>query len=184
LPYLGNSYLIFSQSSIMHPSLVPVLFALHMQLASRIIPWWNWLHAYDFSFFPFFVDRHDWSGQLLTASGSTSVPFFSLLETVACLINPKLPWNCKVVVYLQRQKIYCLFQGIIISVPVSSVSISLLWSSIRSSHLNFLGHLLYRCLTDDPTPKKQSILWNVKYGAFIQTSAMGHRYKLMVIKLL
>jgi ubiquitin-protein ligase E3 C len=45
------------------------------------------------------------------------VPFFSLLETVACLINPKLPWNCKVVGYLQRQKIYCLFQGIIISVP-------------------------------------------------------------------
>ncbi|KAL6608257.1 hypothetical protein ACP70R_041320 [Stipagrostis hirtigluma subsp. patula] len=61
--------------------------------------------------------RHDWGSQLLTASGSTSVPSVSLLETVACLINPKLPWNCKVVGYLQRRKVYCLFRGIIISVP-------------------------------------------------------------------
>ncbi|KAK3137442.1 hypothetical protein QOZ80_5BG0452280 [Eleusine coracana subsp. coracana] len=61
--------------------------------------------------------RNDWSSQLLTASGSASVPFYSLLETVACLINPNLPWNCKVVGYLQRQKIYCLFRGIIISLP-------------------------------------------------------------------
>jgi len=61
--------------------------------------------------------RHDWGSQLLTAPGSTSVPSVSLLETVACLINPKLPWNCKVVGYLQRRKIYCLFRGIIISVP-------------------------------------------------------------------
>jgi ubiquitin-protein ligase E3 C len=45
------------------------------------------------------------------------VPSVSLLETVACLINPKLPWNCKVVGYLQRRKIYYLFRGIIISVP-------------------------------------------------------------------
>ncbi|XP_062230824.1 E3 ubiquitin-protein ligase UPL6-like isoform X2 [Phragmites australis] len=61
--------------------------------------------------------RHDWGSQLLTAPGSTSVPSVSLLETVACLINPKLPWNCKVVGYLQWRKIYCLFRGIIISVP-------------------------------------------------------------------
>ncbi|KAG2624787.1 E3 ubiquitin-protein ligase UPL6-like isoform X1 [Panicum virgatum] len=61
--------------------------------------------------------RHDWGSQLLTAPVSTSVPSVSLLETVACLINPKLPWNCKVVGYLQRRKIYCLFRGIIISVP-------------------------------------------------------------------
>jgi hypothetical protein len=103
----------------MHPSAVPVLFALLMQLASPIIlDKIDYMHM-TFPSFLFFVDRHDWSGQLLTASGSTSVPFFSLLETVACLINPKLPWNCKVVGYLQRQKIYCLFRGIIISVPVS-----------------------------------------------------------------
>ncbi|KAL6897777.1 hypothetical protein ACP4OV_006736 [Aristida adscensionis] len=61
--------------------------------------------------------RHNWGSQLLTASGSTSVPSVSLLETVACLINPKLPWNCKVVEYLHRRKVYCLFRGIIISVP-------------------------------------------------------------------
>nr|CAB3464020.1 unnamed protein product [Digitaria exilis] len=60
---------------------------------------------------------HDWGKQLLTKSGSTSVPSVSLLETVACLINPKLPWNCKVVGYLQRRKIYSLFRGIIVSVP-------------------------------------------------------------------
>ncbi|CAN6336375.1 unnamed protein product [Urochloa humidicola] len=60
--------------------------------------------------------RHNWSNQLLTEPGSTSVPSVSLLETVACLINPNLPWNCKVVGYLQRRKIYCLFRGIIISV--------------------------------------------------------------------
>ena len=80
--------------------------------------------------------RHDWGSQLLTAPGSTSVPSVSLLETVACLINPKLPWNCKVVGYLQRRKIYCLFRGIIISVLVSSVSISVQWSSIYSIPLS------------------------------------------------
>ncbi|XP_062179642.1 E3 ubiquitin-protein ligase UPL6-like [Phragmites australis] len=61
--------------------------------------------------------RHDWGSQRLTASGTASVPSVSLLETVACLINPKLPWNCKVVGYLLRRKIYCLFRGIILSVP-------------------------------------------------------------------
>ncbi|ONM62690.1 E3 ubiquitin-protein ligase UPL6 [Zea mays] len=61
--------------------------------------------------------RHDWGSQLLTTPGSTSVPSVSLLETVGCLINPKFPWNCKVVGYLQQRKIYCLFRGIVISVP-------------------------------------------------------------------
>jgi hypothetical protein len=66
--------------------------------------------------------RHDWGRQLLATPGSTSVPV-SLLETVGCLINPKFPWNCKVVGYLQQRKIYSLFRGIIVSVPVSSVSV-------------------------------------------------------------
>lgn len=61
--------------------------------------------------------RNDWGSQLLTTPGSTSVPSVSLLETVGCLVNPKLPWNCKVVEYLQWRKIYCLFRGIIISIP-------------------------------------------------------------------
>ncbi|XP_066362074.1 E3 ubiquitin-protein ligase UPL6-like [Miscanthus floridulus] len=61
--------------------------------------------------------RHDWGSQLLTTPGSTSVPSVSLLETVGCLINPKFPWSCKVVGYLQQRKIYCLFRGIIVSVP-------------------------------------------------------------------
>ncbi|WVZ96612.1 hypothetical protein U9M48_042228 [Paspalum notatum var. saurae] len=60
---------------------------------------------------------NDWGSQLLTTTGNTSVPSISLLETVGCLVNPKLPWNCKVVEYLQRRKIYSLFRGIIISVP-------------------------------------------------------------------
>ncbi|KAF8727100.1 hypothetical protein HU200_019606 [Digitaria exilis] len=67
--------------------------------------------------------RHDWGRQLLTKPGSTSVPSVSLLETVACLINPKLPWNCKVVGYLQRRKIYSLFRGIIVSVPMDIIMI-------------------------------------------------------------
>ena len=85
--------------------------------------------------------RHDCGSQLLTTPGSTSVPSVSLLETVGCLINPKFPWSCKVVGYLQQRKIYCLFRGIIVSVPVSSVSV--LWSSICSltSVWIFLVHL-------------------------------------------
>ncbi|XP_048570079.1 E3 ubiquitin-protein ligase UPL6 [Triticum urartu] len=61
--------------------------------------------------------RYDWNNQLLMSVQSTSMPFVQLLETVACLINPKLPWNCKVVGYLQQKKIYCLFRGIISAVP-------------------------------------------------------------------
>lgn len=67
--------------------------------------------------------RHDWGSQLLMPPESTPKPCGSLLETAACLINPKLAWNCKVVGYLQRKKIYCLFRGIIISIPVSCVSL-------------------------------------------------------------
>jgi hypothetical protein len=67
--------------------------------------------------------RHDWGSQLLMPPESTPKPCGSLLETAACLINPKLAWNCKVVGYLQRKKIYCLFRGIIISIPVSCVSV-------------------------------------------------------------
>uniref|UniRef100_A0A0D9WD29 HECT-type E3 ubiquitin transferase n=1 Tax=Leersia perrieri TaxID=77586 RepID=A0A0D9WD29_9ORYZ len=61
--------------------------------------------------------RHDWGSQLLMPSERTENPSALLLETVACLINPKLPWNCKVVAYLQQRKIYCLFRGIIVSIP-------------------------------------------------------------------
>ncbi|KAF0927506.1 hypothetical protein E2562_034000 [Oryza meyeriana var. granulata] len=61
--------------------------------------------------------RHDWGSQLLMPSESTPKTSASLLETAACLINPKLPWSCKVVGYLQLKKIYCLFRGIIVSIP-------------------------------------------------------------------
>jgi hypothetical protein len=54
---------------------------------------------------------------------STEMPFVRLLEAVTCLLNPKLPWICKVVGYLQHKRIYCLFRGIIIAVPVCSISI-------------------------------------------------------------
>ncbi|VAH45790.1 hypothetical protein VPH35_028665 [Triticum aestivum] len=61
--------------------------------------------------------RYDWNNQLLMSVQSTSMPFVQLLEAVACLINLKLSWNCKVVGYLQQKKIYCLFRGIISAVP-------------------------------------------------------------------
>lgn len=61
--------------------------------------------------------RYDWSNQLLLPVESSAMPFVRLIEAVACLLNPKLPWNCKVVGYLQYKRIYCLFRGIIIAVP-------------------------------------------------------------------
>ncbi|CAM0957626.1 unnamed protein product [Alopecurus aequalis] len=61
--------------------------------------------------------RYDWSNQLLMSVESTTMPSVQLLEAVACLLNPELPWNCKVVGYLQHKRIYCLFRGIIIAVP-------------------------------------------------------------------
>ncbi|KAL5231664.1 hypothetical protein ABZP36_030440 [Zizania latifolia] len=61
--------------------------------------------------------RHDWGSLLLMPSETTAKPSALLLETVVCLINSTLPWNCKVVRYLQQKKIYFLFRGIIVSIP-------------------------------------------------------------------
>jgi ubiquitin-protein ligase E3 C len=69
-------------------------------------------------------DRYDWSNQLLMSVESTEMPFVRLLEAVTCLLNPKLPWICKVVGYLQHKRIYCLFRGIIIAVPVMFYSLT------------------------------------------------------------
>lgn len=80
---------------------------------------WTTLHLSYLLYF----DRYDWNNQLLMSVQSTSMPFVQLLEAVACLINPKLPWNCKVVGYLQQKKIYCLFRGIITAVPVCSIPV-------------------------------------------------------------
>ena len=79
----------------------------------------------------FCFDRYDWSSQLLMSVESTAMPVVQLLEAVACLLNPKLPWNCKVVGYLQHKRIYCLFRGIIIAIPVCSFCFSTLVGSLN-----------------------------------------------------
>ncbi|AQK84320.1 E3 ubiquitin-protein ligase UPL6 [Zea mays] len=112
--------------------------------------------------------RHDWGSQLLTTPGTTSVPSVSLLETVGCLINPKFLWNCKVVGYLQQRKIYCLFRGIIVSVPQNvrnsghfdSASVLEQVLMLVASHV---GHHPCCCLKVDPRWSFSSQLLSIPF---------------------
>lgn len=56
-------------------------------------------------------ERDDLKNQLLMPSG---MPTTILLDTVAILINPDLPWACKVIDHLLQQKIFFLLRGIIL----------------------------------------------------------------------
>ncbi|KAJ6432119.1 hypothetical protein OIU84_019387 [Salix udensis] len=53
--------------------------------------------------------------QLVTVSRDSSLPATLLLEAVVLLIDPKLPWACKVVGYLLQRNAFALFREIVLT---------------------------------------------------------------------
>lgn len=62
-----------------------------------------------------FTNRHQLKDQLLSTSLEFSTPTILLLETVVTLIDPGLPWTCKIVSSLLQQKLYLQFREIILT---------------------------------------------------------------------
>ncbi|RZR84882.1 hypothetical protein BHM03_00011765, partial [Ensete ventricosum] len=57
--------------------------------------------------------------KLLIPSTCSYWPTVALFETIACLTNPELPWNCSVIDYLSERKVFSLLRCIILAGVVS-----------------------------------------------------------------
>ncbi|XP_044348257.1 E3 ubiquitin-protein ligase UPL6 isoform X1 [Triticum aestivum] len=68
--------------------------------------------------------RVEWGHQVLMPSEITDAPSIRILETLACLLNPQLKWNCEVVMYLQQKKIHCLFREVIETVSEKAIHLA------------------------------------------------------------
>ncbi|CAH1453191.1 unnamed protein product [Lactuca virosa] len=60
-------------------------------------------------------NRHQLKDQLLSTSLDSNTPTSILLKAAALLIDPKLPWSCKIASYLLQQNIYKIFREIVIT---------------------------------------------------------------------
>ncbi|KAJ6844211.1 E3 ubiquitin-protein ligase UPL6 isoform X1 [Iris pallida] len=60
-------------------------------------------------------NRERLKGQILMPSKYSSMPTITLLETVVALINPDLPWVCKVVDHLLQRKAFSMLRGIFLT---------------------------------------------------------------------
>nr|KAJ0213453.1 hypothetical protein LSAT_V11C400195180 [Lactuca sativa] len=59
--------------------------------------------------------RHQLKDQLLSTYLDSNTPKSILLKAAALLIDPKLPWSCKIASYLLQQNIYKIFREIVIT---------------------------------------------------------------------
>ncbi|XP_076944052.1 E3 ubiquitin-protein ligase UPL6-like [Bidens hawaiensis] len=64
-------------------------------------------------------NRYQFKDELLTTSLDSGSPINILLKAAAMLIDPKLPWSCKIVSYLLQKNIYCISRELIITGKVS-----------------------------------------------------------------
>ncbi|URE02387.1 HECTc [Musa troglodytarum] len=62
-----------------------------------------------------FHNRNHYKNKLLMPSTCSYWPAVALFETVACLTNPELPWNCSVIDYLMERKVFWLLRCIILA---------------------------------------------------------------------
>nr|XP_029118823.1 E3 ubiquitin-protein ligase UPL6 isoform X2 [Elaeis guineensis] len=62
-----------------------------------------------------YQNRNHLANEILMPSKYSTMPTIILLETVACLINPELPWACKVVDYLLQRKVFSLLRGMVLA---------------------------------------------------------------------
>ncbi|XP_076935775.1 E3 ubiquitin-protein ligase UPL6-like isoform X2 [Bidens hawaiensis] len=60
-------------------------------------------------------NRYQFKDELLPTSSDSGSPINILLKAVAMLIDPKLPWPCKIVSYLLQKNIYCIFRELVIT---------------------------------------------------------------------
>lgn len=60
-------------------------------------------------------NRNRLKSQLLMPSRYSSMPAVILLKTVAALVNPDLPWACKVVDYLLQRKVFVMLRDILLT---------------------------------------------------------------------
>ncbi|XP_024984988.1 E3 ubiquitin-protein ligase UPL6 isoform X4 [Cynara cardunculus var. scolymus] len=60
-------------------------------------------------------NRYQLKDQLLSTSLDSGTSTIILLKAAALLIDPKLPWSCKIVSYLMQQNIYRIFREIVIT---------------------------------------------------------------------
>ncbi|WOL16420.1 E3 ubiquitin-protein ligase [Canna indica] len=60
-----------------------------------------------------FHNRNNWRDKLLMPPTCSYLPAVVLFETVACLTNPELPWNCNIIDYLLERKVFLLLRCII-----------------------------------------------------------------------
>ncbi|XP_076930594.1 E3 ubiquitin-protein ligase UPL6-like [Bidens hawaiensis] len=60
-------------------------------------------------------NRYQFKDELLPTSLDSGSPINILLKAAAMLIDPKLPWSCKIVSYLLQKNIYCIFRELVIT---------------------------------------------------------------------
>ncbi|CAH9080391.1 unnamed protein product [Cuscuta europaea] len=70
------------------------------------------------------ANRNHLKYQLLEASEILHTPTSILLDTVHLLIDPRLPWSCKIVTYLLERNIHCMFRELILSWKEGNFSVS------------------------------------------------------------
>lgn len=72
---------------------------------------WSWKFLIRGSFF----GRYQLLNQLFLTSDKSSTSTILLLEAVVMLVDPKLPWSCKIVGYLLQRNTYNLLREIILT---------------------------------------------------------------------
>ncbi|CAL9096308.1 unnamed protein product [Musa textilis] len=102
-----------------------------------------------------FHNRNHYKNKLLMPSTCSYWPAVALFETVACLTNPELPWNCSVIDYLMERKVFLLLRCIILAgvqdvkSPELRVSASVL-EHVLISLVSHVGQQPCHCSNADP----------------------------------
>lgn len=134
-------------------------------------------------------NRDHLKNQLLMPSMYNSMPAIILLETVASLTNPDLPWSCKVVDHLLRRKVFFLFYGIVVAavrnlkVPEPRTSMSAL-EHVLILVTSHIGQHPCTCSSIDPQWSFSSQLLSVPFlwhhlpyfKEVFSTQALGKHY--------
>lgn len=76
-----------------------------------------------FCLFSFSLDRNQLKDQLLLTPKESTASAIPLLEVLVLLIDPKLPWSCKIVGHLSQNNAFGLLREIILTGKVTSQSI-------------------------------------------------------------
>lgn len=73
-----------------------------------------------FCLYSILLDRNQLKDQLLLTTKESNASAIPLLEVLVLLIDPKLPWSCKIVGYLSQNNTFSLLREIILTGKVTS----------------------------------------------------------------